>query len=490
MLVELLRRAFKRRGTAASAASTDPSIDASGSAATPADLVDSAIEQARRGDATQAERLLARALELDANQAAAHDALGNVLRTQERLDAALASFQRALRLEPQRVSALSNMGLCLRDLGRYDEARALLERATRLDPAEPTIATNLAALLFDMGHFDAGRTLAERILEQHPDFSEAHVVRGTRLLRRGDFAQGWDEYEWRDRTTGREVPAAFDYPQWDGRPIAQGCLLVCCEQGLGDQIMFASCFDDLLRVAPNCVIECDARLKALFARSFPQARFYVMRKRVEEMWLRDGLNPIARTWMGSLPRRYRREAADFPQRAHYLRADPAKAERWAHALQALGSGPKIGISWRGGVWSTRRSLRSIALDAWMPLLRSPELHFISLQYGACSDEIDRVRASAGVTLTHWDAAIRDLSETAALISALDLVISVQTTVVHLAGALGKPVWILVPSVAEWRYGERGESMLWYSSARLFRQERSGDWSRVFDDVIAAAHSLY
>jgi hypothetical protein len=227
----------------------------------------------------------------------------------------------------------------------------------------------------------------------------------------------------------------------------------------------------------------------LFARSFPQARFYVMRKRIEEMWLRDGLRPAAKTWMGSLPGRFRRSMADFPERDLYLRPDPLKLARWRHALGELGPGPKVGISWRGGGWSTRRSLRSIALDAWLPLLRLPTFHFISLQYGDCSGDIARVNASGSVAIRHWEHAVRDLDETAALISALDLVISVQTTVVHLAGALGTPSWILVPSVAEWRYGECGDSMPWYSTARLFRQQRSGDWSGVLDAVVAAARNL-
>jgi hypothetical protein len=327
-------------------------------------------------------------------------------------------------------------------------------------------------------------------LHRHPDFTEAHIVRGTRLLRRGDFARGWIDYEWRDRDVGRPGSASFPYPIWDGNPFSNEWLLVCAEQGLGDQIMFGSCIDDLLRIAPNCIIECDARLKALLARSFPQARFYALRTRGEQMWLNDGLLPVAKTWLGSLPGYFRRQVIDFPNQAGYLRADPAKVAKWAESLKRLGPGPKIGISWRGGTATTRRTLRSIPLKEWIPVLRCPGLHFISLQYGDCGAEIEQLRSTTGASFTHWESAIEDYDETAALVSALDLVISVQTAVVHLAGALGKPVWVLVSSTAEWRYGETGASMPWYPSAELFRQEPSGNWVDVIDRVVRSVQTRF
>ncbi len=451
-------------------------------------LIASAIEHGQRGEFGRAKKILSQVLAQAPEHAGANDVLGNVLRGEDRLEEALACYQAAISADPHRVSAHSNLGLCLRDVGRFDEALASFECARRLDPSNPTIATNLAALLFDLDRFEEASDLIDAILAQHPNFAEAHIVRGTRLLRRGEFARGWSDYEWRDRDAGRPVAGAYRYPEWNGEPTDEP-LLVCCEQGLGDQIMFASCLEDLLRVAPRCIVECDPRLAALFTRSFPGVRVYPHRPGGEEPWRDEGIIPRAKTWLGSLPLRVRRAIAEFPQHTGYLIPDAAKVARWRSKLADLGRGAKIGVSWRGGTATTRRTLRSIELEQWQPLLRQPGRHFISLQYGDSGAEIEKVNRAYGLTVTLWEEAIHDYDETAALVSALDLIISVQTSVVHLAGALSKPLCVLVPFVAEWRYGDRGPEMPWYPSARLFRQERGEEWMEVISRVADTAITL-
>ena len=481
MFLRLLQRSF-RRGSAARSRGNGETPTAQG-------LVATAALHAQKGEITHAEALLQEALSLDPSCAAAHDVLGNILRGRDQIEQALVSYERALQLDPLLTTALSNCALCMRDLGRFEEARNCYERAASIDPDNPTIAMNLAALLFDSGQFGEASEKINALLRVHPDFDDARVVRGIRLLRRGDFAAGWADYERRDRSAGRAHPAAFDYPEWDGQPLLCGTLLVCGEQGIGDQIMFASCINDLLRLIPQPIVECDSRLKILFARSFPQARFFIQRSRGDEMWLRDGLVPTVKTWMGSLPSRFRRQSTDFPAASRYLCADANKTAAWRLKLNALGPGLKVGISWRGGTGSTRRALRSIELSEWIPLLRTPPIHFISLQYGNCKDEINHINATNNLSLLHWEAALDDYDETAALVSGLDLVISVQTAVVHLAGALGTPVWVLVPSVPEWRYGESGDRMVWYPSATLYRQTKIREWTDVLVKVQTALVDL-
>jgi hypothetical protein len=256
-------------------------------------------------------------------------------------------------------------------------------------------------------------------------------------------------------------------------------VLVCSEQGLGDQIMFASCLGDLCEDA-DCIVECDPRLVPIFARSFAQARVYGQRKRSAEPWREDGLTPAAKTWIGSLPLRYRSRPSDFPG-TPYLYPDPAKVAAWSLRLRSLGAGLKVGISWRGGTATTRRALRSIDLDVWLPILREPDVHAISLQYGDCHGEIERTERTYSVAIHHWPEALSDYDQTAALVSALDIVVTVQTSIVHLAGALGKPVWVLVPRVAEWRYGEAGERLPWYASARIWRQNQER-WDGLIERV--------
>jgi len=164
-----------------------------------------------------------------------------------------------------------------------------------------------------------------------------------------------------------------------------------------------------------------------------------------------------------------------------LRAAPERVEYWRAKLAELGSGPKIGLSWGGGVKATRRHLRSIALGVFMPILRHPG-RFVSLQYGDCGEDLSALNREQGVVLPHWSDALNDYDETAALVCALDLVISVCTAVIHLAGALGRPVWVLVPAVPEWRYLDHGDRLPWYPSARLFRQAESGRWQGVIGQV--------
>ena len=175
----------------------------------------------------------------------------------------------------------------------------------------------------------------------------------------------------------------------------------------------------------------------------------------------------------------------FPRHAGYLKADSARTEKWRRRLEDLGPGRKIGLSWTGGVRKTGRGLRSLTLDRFLPLLSLPDTQFISLQYTPDAEkQVEQFSKAHRISLHHWPEAIDDYEETAALVSAVDLVVSVCTSVVHLCGALHRPAWVLAPFSPEWRYGFRGASMPWYPSVRIFRQERFGDWEQVLADVQA------
>jgi hypothetical protein len=194
---------------------------------------------------------------------------------------------------------------------------------------------------------------------------------------------------------------------------------------------------------------------------------------------------------GSLPLCLRRDEGDFPPPAAYLRADEAKADRWRARLRALGPGRVIGVSWRGGTPRTRTERRSLTLEELAPVLRLPGHHFVSLQYGTeAAAELAQHAAATGLRVHHWPEAIDDYDETAALAAALDGIVSVCTAIVHLGGALGRPVWVATPRVPEWRYGAQGERMPWYPAVRLLRQTQSGDWTPVVEalrrDLVAAA----
>jgi hypothetical protein len=301
---------------------------------------------------------------------------------------------------------------------------------------------------------------------------------------RGEFADGWRAYELRLLSEGR-IPRKFPCPRWRGEPLEGKTILVHAEQGLGDEIMFASCVPDLLAAGARCVIDCHPKLGTLFARSFPQALVHTGLQDDDVAWLAAYPAPDYETPAGSLPLHLRAHPEAFPRHAGYLAADPEKVARWRERLAGLGAGLKVGISWRGGTPGTRAPLRSLTLPQLDPILQTGGTRFVSLQYGTQPAEVEAFQARLGARFVHWQEALDDYDETAALVCALDLVVSVCTAVVHLSGALGRPAWVMTPFSPEWRYGHAGETMIWYPSVRLFRQPGLGAWPPVIDAVAGA-----
>jgi hypothetical protein len=258
--------------------------------------------------------------------------------------------------------------------------------------------------------------------------------------------------------------------------------LLAAEQGLGDEMMFASCVPDVLALGIRCVIECHPKLAPVFRRSFPQATIHAGTQLDDPAWLHAHPEVAAYVPLGSLPQRFRRTRTDFPDHRGYLRADPAKVAAWRARLDALGPGRKIGISWRGGTAKTRRKLRSPAPEELAGVLRLPDTRWVSLQYDATPEEVAALAATTGTAVHHWPDAIDEYDETAALLCALDLTVSVCTAVIHLGGALGRPVWVMAPYSPEWRYGLYWDRMPWYPSVRVLRQAAPGAWDGLLQRV--------
>jgi tetratricopeptide (TPR) repeat protein len=380
--------------------------------------------------------------------AGAHAALGRLyLRGAFDAAPALAALDRALQLGHRNADTLTAHGVALQELGRIEDALAAYDAACTRDA-------------------------------QHVG---ARFHRAIALLTLGRFAEAWPDYELRLLSEDRPQ-RTFPFPRWQGEGLAGKTLLVYAEQGIGDEILFASCLPQIVAAAGHCVIDCAPKLATLFQRSFPTAT-------VRGSYQTDPVDwaiPLAidlQIPTGSLPLHLRREGSRFPAHAGYLRAEPGKVARWRDRIRALGPGRAIGISWRGGTPRTRTERRSLALAELAPLLRLPGCHFVSLQYDRdVAGEIGHFAAGAGLRIHHWQEAIDDYDETAALATALDGIVSVCTAIVHLAGALGRPVWVLTPRVPEWRYGSLGEGMPWYPSVRLVRQTESGVWAPVVEAV--------
>ena len=435
-----------------------------------------------------------------------------------REDLAIELSRRAIGLDPACALAHGNLAVALWNSDRAAEAEQPAREALRLQPTHPSFKANLALVLKDLGRMQEAQELYRALAEEASDYPKVCMDAGTlamecegnlesarRWYRKAQavssnprailcesiidlleakFEDAWPRYEARKQMFEQHPQHALfaGFPAWKGEPLAEGRLLVYGEQGLGDEIMFASMYGDLARRSPNVTLLCEARLGALFSRSFPS--FEVHGERKEDLQKRIAALPpmAAAIAAGSVGRYFRNRATDFPAHRGYLRTDPAQVAAWKERLAALGEGAKVGISWIGGTPKTGKSRRSLRLKQLQPLLTASGIKWISLQHTDVSAEISAFGEETGVALTSFSGVTQDIDQLASLIQALDIVVSVCNTTVHVAGALGKEVLVLAPFVPEWRYGIAGERMFWYPSARVYRQTAYGVWDGMVDRV--------
>ena len=438
----------------------------------------------------EAEEAFRRALEIAPEHGRAHSNLGVLLKATGRLDQAVGHYAAALAIDPDDADARNNMGNILVTVGRLDEAVVEYRRAIARRPDFAQAFDNLGVALKDLGQLDEAIESHRRAIALRPDLAEAHKNLGLALLLGGDFENGFAEYDWRWRA--RDAwPRPFSHPRWTGEPLAGTTLLAWGEQGIGDEVMYASVLDDVIAAGARLVIECDERLASLFARSFPDAEVVARAAVPDSRLLEPMIDRHSAT--GSLCRWLRRSARSFAAPRAYLTADPEQAARIRARYDALGRGPKIGVAWRSksGVATVDNIRFSIAksssLNQWYPVLMQADAVFVNLQYGDCAEELEAVEHRYGVRV-HHDSAIdqmADLDGFAAQIAALDIVVATSNAAVHLAGALGKEVWTLIPKVPDWRWQLDRDDSLWYPRMRLFRQTEAGDWDRVLARVGAA-----
>ncbi len=359
-----------------------------------------------------------------------------------RWEAARSAYAAALALDEGDPSSLNGYAAVLlvgSANSQVEEAIPYLERAVARAPRHPDALNSLGFAYFRIGDQRALATL-QRAVAAAPTDAEAHNNLALALLATGELGAGWEQYEWRLRSRLHR-PRPFPWPQWSGEPLAAKGILVHGEQGVGDEILFASCLPDLLQQAPHCAVECDPRLLPLLARSLPTAQLLPRLGYNQPPPLPTGFTPDYQLPSGSLARHFRPDLAHFPSHSGYLQADPSRVSHWRQRLAELGPGPKIGFSWRSGQQGFGRPTYA-PLAAWQPLLSQPGCHFISLQYdddgstAATLGGADRLHRFTDLDLRHH------LDELAALMTALDLILTVNNLNAPLAGALGRPIWRL------------------------------------------------
>ena len=435
------------------------------------------------GEKDEAAECFRKAIELDPTYAEAYNNLGvssgkGEDTKQKDADEESACYHQALEIKPDYAEAHYNLGNVLQRQEKLDEAKACYERALELDPDYIAAHNNLATILYEYGDLEGTRSHYEHALRVNPEY-HANWNYALYQLLMGDFENGWKNYEWRWEKETRKRD--FAHPVWDGSPLCGKRILVFAEQGIGDEIMFAQCLPEIIDQAAECLVECDPRLVPLFTRSFPKAT--VLARPIDTMLDESGCLPDIdlQAGLGSLPRYLRANLDAFPQRESFLQPNAELHEKWQSRFTELGTGLKVGISWRGGHQTATRRVRSSTLDRWSDLFAVDGVHFINLQYGDCRQEIEEARESLGVQIHDWADAdpLKDMNNFAAQISALDLVISIDNSTVHMAGSLGIPTWVLLPTPPDWRWMLDREDTPWYPSLRLLRQPQPGEWAPVF-----------
>jgi tetratricopeptide (TPR) repeat protein len=389
-------------------------------------------------------------------------------------EGALADFEAALALAPQHPVAHYNRGVALIKLGRYTEAVAANDRAIAAAPQHGGAWLNRGKALAQLRRLDEAIASYGEVLALRKDYADAHFNQALALLTIGDYRRGFAEYEWRWRRTGMPPQQSRGRPLWLGEySLAGKTILLHAEQGLGDTIQFARYVPLVAAQGAKVLLEVQPELNSLLSRLEGAAAVVARGQTPPPLDLHCPL--------GSLPLALKTELQTVPAPTSYLSADEAHLQKWSARLHQIPS-PRVAIAWSGNPAHDNDRNRSVPFGALAPLFRTGA-NLISIQRDLRSEDAERLAAET--RLTHVGGELDDFSDTAAVLALCDLVISVDTAPVHLAGAMGRPVWVLVPFAPDWRWTLDGESTPWYPSARLFRQESPDDWHAVIARVAAA-----
>jgi hypothetical protein len=409
----------------------------------------------------------------------------------KRLPMAYHLAKRATDLSPAEPAAWINLGTACDELWLVEEAEQAYRMVLRLGatPAQKSMAyANLSALFINTGRFSEAEPMAKEALKLNPTSPKAEANLGFAMLGQRNW-NGWKHYSRALGLTNRIKVKFGDEPDWDGSK--DKVVALYGEQGVGDEISFASMVPDAIKDCKKVVLETEPKLKGLFQRSFPKAKVYGTRRQKEGLaWDEEDRKMDASCALGELGGFYRTTDESFTGEP-YLVADPERRLMW-RALFDSKKKPVIGIAWTGGVPWTAQKYRTLTLDQ-LTFLKSIDAHWVCLQYKDASAEIAAYKAkNPEVDLVQYPFATLtpDYDDTAALVAEVDMVVSVQTAVCHLAGALGKDCFVLLPKTSQWRYGETGDRMPWYRSVSVFRQRSLNDWHGPIGEVTGRLRKRY
>ncbi|MFP5230358.1 MAG: tetratricopeptide repeat protein [Acidobacteriota bacterium] len=441
--------------------------------------IDQGNRSAEAGQFVQAVEQYGQALRLNPHFGPAWHNLGNLLLQLKSIDSAVTCYRNAVQYLPSDPLCAYSLGRALNLIGQHREALGHLTRARRADPRGADIWTNLGIAHQHLGHAEQALACYDRAAALSPDAAESQMNRAVVLLDQENFAEGWRayEYRWQLLNFAKAAGRFADKPRWQGEPLAGKRILLHAEQGYGDMIQFARFVPQVAAMASEVYLEVPSRLWALFADLLPSGRVLSRGGTLPHYDLHCPLMslPLA---LGLAP--------DTIPSEPYLRVPAEQRERARHALAVAsrGSRPRLraGLAWRGNPshrWDRVRSLRPAQLA---PLAQVPGVQWVLLQQDATAEELSAL--APGFAPVHLRQQLDGFLATAALIEELDLVVSVDTVTGHLTGALGQPLWLLLPAFYDWRWHSHRADSPWYPSAQLFRQEEAGEWTGVVERAAA------
>lgn len=432
-------------------------------------------ETSEHAELNEAEQLLRRALELKPDLADAHYGLGLVLKKKDAFEEASRCFLTVLQIQPDYPEAYSDLGTIYKLWGRPEDALDCFERALALRPDFYMAQHNLGVALEELDRFEEAGAAYDRAMILDPDNLITRWNKAFFYLQQGILDKGWEAHEQRFNPKLAITLNRFPYPEWDGSSLKNKTILIYAEQGLGDEMLFASCFGDVIAMAKHCIIECEPRLATLFQRTFPTATV-VGTVRDQIGWLLNMPKIDVQCAAGSLPRFVRPSLDSFPKKPDYLTPDPERLAYWRSRLTAIGPGLKVGICWRSSLRKGERKRLYSTLTQWGEIFKVPGVHFVNLQYDECTEELNEAERLFGVPVTVFpEIDLRNaIDDSAALTAACDVVISAATAVAEMAGAVGVETYRVDSFGAQW-VSLGTDQMPWHPAMRLFAQTVHGDW---------------
>ncbi len=400
---------------------------------------------------------------------------------------------RGTQMAPHEAAAWINLGMTAHEIWEVEESEDAYKTALRLakNAAERAmVAMNLSALYIDTGRFVEAEKYARESLKIK-DSPKAKANLGFGLLGQ----RKWEGWDWYSYSLGLNSRLAMQYGEekpWAGE---KGKVVAFYgEQGLGDELSFASMVPDAAKDCKKVIVDCHPKLQGLFRRSFPQAKVYGTRNAKAgdgQKWDKEDWQIDASLALGELGKFYRKSDESFTGEP-YLVADPDRRVMWRHLFDKKKK-PVIGIAWTGGIPKTGRKFRTLTLESLKPLLESVDAHWVSLQYKDASKEISEFKnKNPGIDVVQypWATLTNDYDDTAAMVAELDLVISVDTAVIHLAGALGKECWVMLHHLSQWRYAVTIDLKPFYKSVDVVKQKKLGEWGPVIGEMVGRLRNRY